>query len=743
MLSVSTLFKVYTILILEWIMIKASEDKKFVPIKAQFSKILKIKAWREGGSVIFQCVTAGMNERNIKEFYWNQYVQNKSYILIDSEDTKIFEDKLEIPILVPNPKYDYNFSCEVRLRNGTVLYSKKTSFSRENILHEIGQCVFYPRTSLCAQLDDFQKLVFIPEGSSENKMEWRLTEIIQEYYDYSSKYNIMSEYFLPFICFSQYSFCDYTRNFTRRIHHNDLIFIMKKLKDSKFPVPDNVMKTALKLYQENKNSIISKTSKNSVRYRVKSSNCNPFRFKPIKKQDCLRGNGFNYNGKINTSFSGKPCLSWVSIELPIELFPMKIHDMDHNNCRNPGGHEESPYCYVEPSTFELCNIPLCKFGRYKIFNETGFLATVINHGSSDYSKFSLEKSDLFDSKGNSLTEDQLSKISENKSSSDSSYKSDSSSNFVLNSRSLVLVIHSKIVKKSPVIDSKCQGIPYIYEDLISLIPIETDAVHLHCGFVSTVQIKGYFKTSHPNCSLKLEEKCIVVRCEDSWDEIKKRNDEIMHPSIISLIGVLFTNIDDKNLPFALLYEPVSTWDVCEYFKSINIQNTPNKLVMLIDILKQVTSALCYIQKKTIVHGDISLRNIIISSIVQSATPPMIKLVDYAKFRPTYSDDYLFIPNSEIIDNTGTPKVGMYLPIKWMAPELIQSMISTADFEKITVCITSDIIVETLSKVPGTLLSEIYSFGVLVWELFNSAEKPFSDITIAYFIQNSMNSEIPR
>ena len=81
----------------------------------------------------------------------------------------------------------------------------------------------------------------------------------------------------------------------------------------------------------------------------------------------------NYNGTVDKSENGHPCIRWDTIYRKENgnnaLFQTvgltENDDIDqkkwaHNYCRNPGGEDPSPFCFINAVDIEYCDIPSCR-----------------------------------------------------------------------------------------------------------------------------------------------------------------------------------------------------------------------------------------------------------------------------------------------------------------------------------------------------------------------------------------------
>lgn len=76
---------------------------------------------------------------------------------------------------------------------------------------------------------------------------------------------------------------------------------------------------------------------------------------------CYWDNGSTYRGLINTSASGLSCLKWMH-HFPQSILSYPELKGRHNYCRNPGGNDPQPWCYINVdgrARKQSCNISKC------------------------------------------------------------------------------------------------------------------------------------------------------------------------------------------------------------------------------------------------------------------------------------------------------------------------------------------------------------------------------------------------
>ena len=147
-----------------------------------------------------------------------------------------------------------------------------------------------------------------------------------------------------------------------------------------------------------------------------------------------------------------------------------------------------------------------------------------------------------------------------------------------------------------------------------------------------------------------------------------------HPNILKLLGICTTK------PVHIVLEYCCYGDLRNHLlaKGATIA-IATKLLWC----SQLASALAYLETLNFVHRDIAARNILLYS------ESKIKLSDFGLTRET-------------TENLYTSEKRSKLPIKWMAPESIERLVFSTK-------------------------SDVWSFGVTAWEIFNNGNKPYSNV----------------
>ncbi|XP_024917506.1 focal adhesion kinase 1 isoform X1 [Cynoglossus semilaevis] len=147
-----------------------------------------------------------------------------------------------------------------------------------------------------------------------------------------------------------------------------------------------------------------------------------------------------------------------------------------------------------------------------------------------------------------------------------------------------------------------------------------------------------------------------------------------HPHIVKLMGVITEN------PVWIIMELCTLGELRSF---LQVRKYSLDLATLILYSFQLSTALAYLESKRFVHRDIAARNVLVS------TADCVKLGDFGLSR--YMEDSSYYKASK-----------GKLPIKWMAPESI-------NFRRFTTA------------------SDVWMFGVCMWEILMYGVKPFQGV----------------
>ncbi|RVE45687.1 hypothetical protein evm_009657 [Chilo suppressalis] len=150
--------------------------------------------------------------------------------------------------------------------------------------------------------------------------------------------------------------------------------------------------------------------------------------------------------------------------------------------------------------------------------------------------------------------------------------------------------------------------------------------------------------------------------------------QFTHPHIIGLVGVC------SSPPIWIVMELATLGEMRAYLQQ-NAQRLETCTLVL--YIYQLSMALSYLESKKFVHRDIAARNVLVS------TPTCVKLADFGLSKMVEDKSYYKASRGK-------------LPIKWMAPESI-------NFRRFTSA------------------SDVWMFGVCMWEILMLGVKPFSGV----------------
>lgn len=129
-------------------------------------------------------------------------------------------------------------------------------------------------------------------------------------------------------------------------------------------------------------------------------------------------------------------------------------------------------------------------------------------------------------------------------------------------------------------------------------------------------------------------------------------------------------------------------DLKKYLTELRLLDSPLILHRQVSFLKQIASGLEYLSAQGHIHKDVAARNCLISRDL------LLKLSDLSLCVDGYEDDYV----------SETPAVtGQYRPLRWMSPEAVMK--------------------DALTKE-----NDVWSYGVLMWEVTTLARQPYEGMS---------------
>ncbi|MBN3270737.1 EPHB4 protein, partial [Polyodon spathula] len=153
-----------------------------------------------------------------------------------------------------------------------------------------------------------------------------------------------------------------------------------------------------------------------------------------------------------------------------------------------------------------------------------------------------------------------------------------------------------------------------------------------------------------------------------------------HPNIIRLEGVI-TN----SCPVMIITEFMENGALDSFLRLNDGQFTP---IQLVGMLRGIASGMKYLSEMSYVHRDLAARNILVNSNL------VCKVSDFGLSR--------FLEENSS-DPTYTSSLGGKIPIRWTAPEAIA-------FRKFTSS------------------SDVWSYGIVMWEVMSFGERPYWDMS---------------
>ncbi|KAM6986059.1 tyrosine-protein kinase ABL1 isoform 2-T2 [Aplochiton taeniatus] len=155
--------------------------------------------------------------------------------------------------------------------------------------------------------------------------------------------------------------------------------------------------------------------------------------------------------------------------------------------------------------------------------------------------------------------------------------------------------------------------------------------------------------------------------------------EIKHPNLVQLLGVC-----TREPPFYIITEFMTHGNLLDYLRECNREEV--NAVVLLYMATQISSAMEYLERKNFIHRDLAARNCLVGE------NHLVKVADFGLSRLMTGDTY-------------TAHAGAKFPIKWTAPE-------------------------SLAYNKFSIKSDVWAFGVLLWEIATYGLSPYPGIDLS-------------
>ncbi|XP_017005784.2 tyrosine-protein kinase transmembrane receptor Ror [Drosophila takahashii] len=385
-----------------------------------------------------------------------------------------------------------------------------------------------------------------------------------------------------------------------------------------------------------------------------------------KTENCYWEDGSTYRGVANVSASGKPCLRWSWLMKEISDFPELI---GQNYCRNPGSVENSPWCFVDSSReriIEPCDIPKCADKIWIAI--AGTAAAIILIFIIIFAIILFKRRTIMHYGMRNIHNINTPSADKNIYGNSQLNNTQDAGRGNLGNLSDHVALNSKLIERNTLLRIS----HFTLQDVEFLEELGEGAF----GKVYKGQLSQPNKTTITVAIKALKENASVKTQQDFKREIELISD-LKHQNIVCILGVVL-----NKEPYCMLFEYMANGDLHEFL----ISNSPTEGKSLsqlefLQIALQISEGMQYLSAHHYVHRDLAARNCLVNEGL------VVKISDFGLSRDIYSSDYYRVQSKSL------------LPVRWMPSESILYGKFTTE-------------------------SDVWSFGVVLWEIYSYGMQPY-------------------